>query len=472
MKYALIFGLLSCSVPAFSQYEQNYLPIQYTGSVPGDFFSDPAGTTKANVKAETVLDSKRAGIFYTEVNYETQQILHSGRVYFNDPFTTYLREIAAKLLNVKPEVAAQIKIYATRSATINAITLPDGHIFVNIGLINAMDNEDQLAFILGHEIAHFANKHALTTYKRKSDIKDQEKDAANEEGTQFRNLSYSRENEYDADAAGMQLVVSSVYNAYEAGKALENLTKTDSLAAPIVLANYFNNETFTIDTNWISAKAVKSWVRSAEDKSESYYGVDKTEDIYSTHPDVEKRALALNEILKATEYAPPAADKKEASKFESIKTQAAFEMVNNSHSNGQYAFSVYQSLKLLDKYPDNLFLNVNICRSLYWLCHMREIDALDKTLSLDGLAKGNNYEKLNTFLSKPGISEYKKLSYGFLKARLEKFRGQDDFIFYHGLITEQYLGKEAATVFYRQYATQFPSGNNIIFVNRKLNSNL
>lgn len=460
----------SASSGSADPYKQNYIPIKTSGAIPSDFFLDPAIVTKENIAAEKVLDLKNARHFYTEVNYDTQQFLQSGKVYFNDVFTEYLNKITTRLLESKPELRSKIKVFATRSSVINAVTLPNGYIFVNIGLINAMDNDDQVAFIIGHEIAHYVNKHSVTTYKRRLDISKQEKDANNEDGTTFRNLRYSRENEFDADAAGLQLVIASSFDANESPLALKNLNKTDSSAAPLDLEKYFSNDMFNLDTNWTNAKAIKSWVRNAE-RNSSGYGVDDAEDIYSTHPEIEKRALALSEILSASEY-KYSGKKSSSSDFNSIKIQAGFEMVNNSHRFGQYAFSIYQSIKMLEAYPDNVFLNLNICRSLYWLSHMREIDALEKTLKLDGLAQGDNYILLNTFLSKPGISEYKKLSYTFLKTRYEKFKAEDDFVFYHALITEQYLGKEPATLFYRQYATKFPSGNNIIFVNRKLNQNL
>ena len=44
--------------------------------------------------------------------------------------------------------------------TINAFALPGGQIFITAGLLNRMDNEAQLAGVLGHEIGHVINRHA------------------------------------------------------------------------------------------------------------------------------------------------------------------------------------------------------------------------------------------------------------------------------------------------------------------------
>lgn len=43
---------------------------------------------------------------------------------------------------------------------INAFVLPTGHVFVYTGLINFLQNDDELAIVLGHEMAHAIMKHA------------------------------------------------------------------------------------------------------------------------------------------------------------------------------------------------------------------------------------------------------------------------------------------------------------------------
>jgi len=43
---------------------------------------------------------------------------------------------------------------------INAFALPGGHIFIGSGLLAQMKSEDELAFVLGHEIEHVDHYHA------------------------------------------------------------------------------------------------------------------------------------------------------------------------------------------------------------------------------------------------------------------------------------------------------------------------
>ena len=48
----------------------------------------------------------------------------------------------------------------------NAFATPGGYVFVSVGLLRLLENEAQLAGVLGHEIAHITQKHALKTLQR------------------------------------------------------------------------------------------------------------------------------------------------------------------------------------------------------------------------------------------------------------------------------------------------------------------
>ncbi|MBI1685091.1 M48 family metallopeptidase [Caulobacter hibisci] len=50
--------------------------------------------------------------------------------------------------------------------TPNAFVLPGGHVGVNSGLVKLVDNDDQLAAVLGHEAAHVVARHAVERYSQ------------------------------------------------------------------------------------------------------------------------------------------------------------------------------------------------------------------------------------------------------------------------------------------------------------------
>lgn len=51
-------------------------------------------------------------------------------------------------------------------STVNAFSAPGGYVFVTTGLLKAVQNEDQLAAVLAHEVAHITQRHALNLYKQ------------------------------------------------------------------------------------------------------------------------------------------------------------------------------------------------------------------------------------------------------------------------------------------------------------------
>ncbi len=53
----------------------------------------------------------------------------------------------------------EFRFFVVEDPTINASSMPDGTLLVNTGLLGALDNEAQLAFILSHEIAHVLQVH-------------------------------------------------------------------------------------------------------------------------------------------------------------------------------------------------------------------------------------------------------------------------------------------------------------------------
>jgi len=59
----------------------------------------------------------------------------------------------------------EFRFFVVEDPDINAASLPDGTTLVNTGLLGAVQNESQLAFVLSHEISHVLQTH----YKREQD---------------------------------------------------------------------------------------------------------------------------------------------------------------------------------------------------------------------------------------------------------------------------------------------------------------
>jgi len=90
---------------------------------------------------------------FLTVTFETYQIVQ-------DPvIVDYINNVGRKVLAVMPPPQFPYRFYVIRQDAYNAFAGPAGHIFINTGLLEAMESEDELAGILGHEISHVSCRH-------------------------------------------------------------------------------------------------------------------------------------------------------------------------------------------------------------------------------------------------------------------------------------------------------------------------
>lgn len=89
-----------------------------------------------------------------------------GGVYKNPALQNYVSLVGKSVAEVsdRPEIEYHFAVLNTDAP--NAFATPGGYVFVSAGLLRLLQNEAQLAGVLGHEIAHITHKHALQTLKR------------------------------------------------------------------------------------------------------------------------------------------------------------------------------------------------------------------------------------------------------------------------------------------------------------------
>jgi beta-barrel assembly-enhancing protease len=78
----------------------------------------------------------------------------------SSPVTKYIQQLGNKLVQYAPGYRWPYQFHVVNMADINAFALPGGAIFVNLGTIQAAENEAQLAGVMAHEISHVVMRHA------------------------------------------------------------------------------------------------------------------------------------------------------------------------------------------------------------------------------------------------------------------------------------------------------------------------
>ena len=95
-----------------------------------------------------------------------QQIFHEMKKNMillpkKDPLSQYVDRIGQKVATTSDRPELFYRFYVIDDTAINAFALPGGYIFIHRGLLNHMNNEAELAAVLGHEIGHVTARHAV-----------------------------------------------------------------------------------------------------------------------------------------------------------------------------------------------------------------------------------------------------------------------------------------------------------------------
>jgi len=106
-----------------------------------------------------------------ELSREFQKLIFREYALIRDPvIVKYVNKIGQKILAVMPPQPFAYHFYVIKEDVYNAFATPAGHIYVNSGLIAAMDNEEELAGIIAHEISHVASRHISQKIERSKKV--------------------------------------------------------------------------------------------------------------------------------------------------------------------------------------------------------------------------------------------------------------------------------------------------------------
>jgi predicted Zn-dependent protease len=97
---------------------------------------------------------------------EQQKLNRRGRLYQDPLLEEYLNDIARRLTPPEVEQAGiPLRVRILQDPSLNAFAYPNGAIYIHTGLLARVENEAQLATVLGHEMMHVINRDAVRHYR-------------------------------------------------------------------------------------------------------------------------------------------------------------------------------------------------------------------------------------------------------------------------------------------------------------------
>ena len=157
--------------------------------------------------------------------------------------------LASDKISYRSEFGYEVKIIHDDN-TLNAFATPGGHIYVFTGIIKKLDNEDQLAGVLGHEIAHADRRHTSKALERQyglsvllSILLGENQNQLVEIGAGLATLKFGRDAETEADFYSVEYLADTKYTCDGAAEFFKKMQteETQTGKPPVFLSTHPND---------------------------------------------------------------------------------------------------------------------------------------------------------------------------------------------------------------------------------------
>lgn len=128
----------------------------------------PQATAQEQVNNEKFVFSKVDLQLLSEIKLLDERFEKEGAVYHDPALDAYLTRVGMAVVADKKLENVEWKFRALRDSVPNAFALPNGSIYINTGLLALLDDENQLAAVLAHEVTHVSERH---TYLRNRTVR-------------------------------------------------------------------------------------------------------------------------------------------------------------------------------------------------------------------------------------------------------------------------------------------------------------
>jgi beta-barrel assembly-enhancing protease len=166
----------------------------------------------------------------------------------NEALQKYVNQVGRWVANQSERADLPWKFGVIESSDINAFAAPGGYVLITKGLYQKLQNEAQLAGVLGHEIAHVVKKHQLKVLQKQqllnagagklTDLLGKDNQLAKKaigSGAEISARSLDKEAEFEADRMGLVLAARAGYDAYGLPEVLQTISQTNKNDSSVAL---------------------------------------------------------------------------------------------------------------------------------------------------------------------------------------------------------------------------------------------
>lgn len=424
IKKLISFLFLYCFAISFGQM---YAPIDTADYAQRkDFLRNFSVNNENLVKKNKTEYSGKTGSelskFYKEFEKEFEKKVKNKDFVFNSVFDSKVKNLIERLRKNNPQIPQNLKILIAKDNTPNAYCFADGTFVINMGLFNWLNNDDQLASVISHELGHKISEHTLKKVvsivnqdqvdrevvkniklikeNRNQRAFDVLKDRVYKKGVE------NRKQEVQADSLGYAIFKNSDFTRAEFVNTLKRLEDFDTISP-----RELKIETYKKYFNLPKQEFKEKWMKK-EDFSLYNYNHFKeklNKDSLKSHPEIALRIENLKKIFP--ELKTEVKEEKPSESYASLEKTARMETLPNFYHSEDYGIGIYASLQFLQDGEEEKYYKNWLGKCFAKIYEGRKNYNLNRYLDrVDPKNQSESYQQFLNFMWNLSLDEIKNIA--------------------------------------------------------------
>lgn len=334
-----------------------------------------------------------------------ERMLEQGMLIYSGDLYTYVKNLSDQVVS-NCGIQRKIEVYLVREESPNAFATGDDRIFIHLGLLTRITSEEQLRFVIAHELGHNELNHFEQKVKDYAQL--QLNDSIQSRIKEIRQLEYahvselnklmtpwilankekSREMEYAADNFAFEQLSVSGINLANSVRVFDIMEKFESEIDTLHfdLVGLLNIEELKLDYRKVLNPKNSSSLGSFEVEK------DTLDDLLRTHPYSLERKKQFIERLGIDSVANL------TTQYSDNVKMALMELVNSNLYHREFDRAVFNLLLLRKHNPSDPFVRKYLPFCFAYLAHAKEKFQAGKLISNQSPKNNDNYNDLIFFL--------------------------------------------------------------------------
>lgn len=423
--------VLGCFLFSIMGMTQMYKPIDTADYIQRKaFLKHFEGNNEATVKRLRAQYSGKTGSelskIYKEFGTDFEKQVKNKDFIFKSEFEASIQSMIQRLKKNNPKIPQDLKILIAKDNTPNAYCLADGTFVINMGLYSWLNNEEQIAAVISHELGHKIEEHSLKTFLKIIEQDKQDKivvenikstttsrsQSQNQKAFDiFKNTVYKkgverRQSEMQADSLGYVIFRNSDFKKAEFVNALQRLQDFDTIS-PRELKVETYKKLFNLPKQAFNEK----WMKKEDFSLYNYnfYKEKLNKDSLASHPEVSRRI----EMLKRTfaELKTPAASEKPSDLFVALQRTARMEILPNYFHSEDYGLGIYAAMQFLQDEEEEKYYKSWLGKCFTKIYEARKNYNLNRYLDrIEPKNQSESYQQFLNFMWNLSLEEIKNIA--------------------------------------------------------------